>query len=282
MTTKASDKPALVVCVSDPHTNSIAGLNPDPFRREQGSEWRPGKGGRAKLRAWQEFWQLMADKKAEHDANCYVLAVGDLGDVNRKTAHELISRHEPDVLLAMADIGEPMTQVADTIFILRGTSVHNAGNGKLEELYARDIDAEPDTQNGTASWWVVKAEFGGVVFEATHHPPSSSRMPWTQNIGASRAASIVASRYQKAGRARDIPNVCVWAHVHFRAEGKEMGVHGFYLPPWQTAGEYGHRLGAGASPNEVGGLWFLCQDGKYTWDWETWVPERKQTWHNAN
>jgi hypothetical protein len=274
-----TDKTALVVLYSDLHTNSIVGLNPDPFRREHGSEWRPGKGGRAKLRAWKEFWQLMADKKAEHDAHCYALAVGDLGDMNRASAYELISVHEPDVLLAIADVGESMTQVADTIFILRGTAFHNTGNGKLEELYARDIDAIPDAQ--TASWWVVKAEFGGVVFEVTHHPTTSSRLPWAQNIAVSRAASIVAARYQKYGKVSEMPNVCVWAHVHYKAEGKEMGIHGFFLPPWQTTGEFGHRLGAGALPGEVGGLWFLCKDGEYTWGWETWTPEKKQTWHNT-
>ena len=61
---------ALVVMTADWHTNSIVGLNPLRFRRERGSEWSPGKAGRAKLRAWTKFWKLMAAKKAEHNAVC--------------------------------------------------------------------------------------------------------------------------------------------------------------------------------------------------------------------
>jgi len=272
------ETPVLAVFTADWHTNSIVGLNPPQYQREHGSAWTPGKVGRAKWRAWLEFWEMMAEKKAKHGATCCAFVAGDVGDKNLKTAVELISTYDPDIIRAMQDVGEPMIAVADKVFVYRGTATHSGGNGELEELYARSIGAEPDERRGYVSWFAGRHELGGVVFEVTHRPPTRGTLPYTEDPAVARAALIVATRYMKQRQARCVPDVCVWAHVHYKGEGHGLGVHGFFLPPWQTTTAYGYGLGVGDLPVEIGGLWFLCQDGRYGWDWETWTPEKLETW----
>lgn len=274
-------KPILAVFTGDWHTNDTCGLCPPVYHREKLAEHRPGKAVRALWRAWQEFWQLMADKKQETGAELLAFCVGDLADINVHSQTQLISFNQADILRAMVDVTQPMLEVADRIFVIRGTASHTGGNGLLEELFAQDIGAEPCPDEDSMSWWVMRGMLGGVRVETSHHSPTYSMRPWTLNQAAARAAAIVSARYQKEGLARETPDVCVWAHRHAAAQGQEMGVHGFFLPSWKLVGQYGHRLGAGAHIEKVGGLWLLCQGGEYAWGWERWSPRRPTIWQSG-
>ena len=275
-------KPVLAVFVSDFHTNDLCGLCPPVYHREKLSEHRPGKAVKALWQAWCEFWTLMATKKQETGAELVAFCVGDLADINVHSQIQLISFNKADILRAMVDVAQPMLEVADCIFVIRGTAAHTGGNGLLEELFAQDIGAEPCPDEDSASWWIVRAELGGVRIDVSHHPPTSSRVPWTLNQAAARAAAVAAARYQKEGLSREIPQVCVWGHTHVSAQGMELGTHGIFLPPWKLVGAFGHRLGAGAHVERIGGLWLLCQDGHYTWDFERWQLRRPTIWRNES
>lgn len=274
-------KPILVVCVADLHINDTCGLSPLVYHREKLAEHRPGKAVRALWRAWGEFWQLMAVKKQETNAELIVFWVGDLADINVHSQTQLISFNQADILRAMVDVAQPALEVADLNFVIRGTAAHTGGNGLLEELFADDIGAVRCEEEDSASWWIAKVKLGGVRFDISHHPPTGSMRPWTLNQAAARGGAIVASRYAKEGLWAETPNVAVWGHRHAHAQGKEMGVHGFILPSFKLVGQYGHRLGAGAHVEQVGGLWFLCQNGGYDWDWELWRPRRGKIWTAA-
>lgn len=276
------NKSILAVFVSDWHVGSLLGLCPSIFHRELGSTHRPGKAVRTLWRSWLQFWNIIAAKKQELNAVVYAFAVGDLGDVNKYSSTQLISTNKKDVLAAMIDAALPMAEVADHVFIIRGTESHTGGNGELEELLARDLTNSVHCEEAdSASWWVVKARLGGVLFEVTHHPPTSSYRPWTLDQAVSRAASIVAARYFDSDAVKEMPDVCVWAHAHTRgAQGKGMGgVWGFFLPPWQLRTSFSYRLGAGVNPQRFGGLWLAAQNGKVIdWDWERWATRKARIW----
>ena len=231
--------------------------------------------------AWEGFWEIIGAKKKEQRATTYAICDGDLCDFNRYSQAQLISQRREDVLMALHDVAEPILKVADHIFVIRGTASHTEGTGGVEDIFAAEIGAER-TEDGSASWWVLRAELGGVRFDATHHPPTYSRRPWTRTSSAERAAAILAANYLKEDKAADVPKVALWAHVHFSAEGHGLGVHGFFLPPFKLVGEFGHRLGTGAHIEKVGGLWLLCHEGRVLdWDWELWAPKEIPIWRNT-
>lgn len=275
-----SSSRTLVVVTGDWHVNDIVGLCPPVFKREKRASHRPGPAVRALWRAWRDFWTFIAEKKAETGAAVFAIANGDLGDINKHDSTQLISMRKSDIVDAMIAIAQPMADVADKVFIVRGTAAHTGGCGELEELLARDITTAVHCDDeGSASWWVLRAEWGGVRFDITHHPPTSSRRPWTRNAAVARAAAIVAGRYLKEGLAREMPRYAIFSHAHYSAQGEEMGVRGRFVPPFKLVGAFGHRLGSGAHVERVGGWWALCEDGKVIAEsFERWGMKRPTIW----
>jgi len=276
-----ADDTALVVGVADWHTNSMTGLNPLSLRRELESRHVAGKVGRELWRRWLEFWRIIEAQKAEHGATVYAFANGDLGDINKHSSVQLITNNEVDILDAMAEVAEPMAAVADYVFIVRGTEAHTGGNGRLEEWLARDLDNAVRYSESVASWWVANAKIAGLRFMVTHHPPTSSRVPWTLDPAAARAANYIFARYAADDLLREKPDICMWAHAHTRgAQGKGMGnTWGIFLPPWQLTTSFGHRIGAGIGPRNIGGLWMLVKDSEVLdWDWERWRMRSDKPW----
>jgi hypothetical protein len=221
---------------------------------------------------------MMWHKKRQYGAACVSIGNGDLGDKNSHSAGELITTLPADVIQAMIDVSEPVHDVADVKLIVRGTTSHNGGNGMLEEMYAKIIRATPNPETGNASWYVLEADFGGVPFEVTHHPPTATMLPNKINQAAARGAERVALRHIREGRKP--PRVAVWGHRHISGWGEEMGTLGVFVPSWQyTGGEFGYRIGLGSHIEPIGGAWFLCRGGELLdWDLELFEPRRGKRW----
>ena len=76
---------------------------------------------------------------------------------------------------------------------------------------------------------------------------------------------MMAARWLQASRT--LPDVAVFGHVHYFADsGKAHKPRVIYMPGWQLATSYIHRLGSsyehGLKP--MGGVYFVCQGGSYT------------------
>lgn len=272
---------ALLVFEGDWHTNSTIGLNPLTLVREMESRQVAGKAGRAMWRAHNQFWQRIASLREEYGSAVYTFLVGDLGDVNRKSKDQLITNSRSEVRVAMAEVADVAAQGSDYVFVVRGTETHTGGNGELEEDLARDIENAEWYSDSVASWWKVDADIGGKRLYVAHHPPTSSRRPWTLGQAVSNSASIVAARFMDDGDLRDKPDICVWAHAHTRgAQAYGMGnTWGFFLPPWQLQTGYSHRIGQGAGSPRVGGAWIVVRDGQVLdWGIERWRPHRAAVW----
>jgi len=277
----SDDKPALVVGVADWHTNSTVGLNPASFRRESGSRHRAGKVSKDILRRWRSFWKVIAEKKALWDATVHTFMVGDLGDLNKHSALQLITKNRTEIKAAMAEIADLPAQVSDYMFIVRGTEAHSGGNGELEEWLAQDLDNAVWCSEEQASWWVANAEIGGKHFQVAHHPPTSSQRPHTLQQAVARAATIIAGRYMATGLERKRPDICIWAHHHTigaQAYG-DGGVWGIFLPPWQLRTSFAYRIGMSTDTMKIGGIWMIVKDGRVLeWDWVRWHLKEDRIW----
>jgi hypothetical protein len=171
----------------------------------------------------------------------------------------------------------PMLEVADTTIILRGTQAHSGGCGELEELVAHRIEAEPDIETGSASWWFWKAKVEGVTFDVAHHPATSARRPWTSGASAGRHSAIVRNHYYDSGEKP--PDYCFRAHVHYsEASGALSKPMMAYCHPWQLSTAYSYRLGANGYIEPPGIYWVICQDGAHTFGWHKFRPRRGKLW----
>lgn len=267
----------IIAVVADLHVNDTVALAPPRVPLDDGGYYQPSVPQEALWEAWVDAWSYVAKRKKKRGWPVRVLALGDLGDLNSHEQVQLITVHRPTIERAMTDVFEPVIPVADSLFIIRGTAAHVGGSGELDEWLAGDLDkvVRPGTGN-QASWWNLQATFGGVDFDAAHHPPVSSTRPDTKNAAAGRAAGIVALRYLE--RRKTPPQVCIWGHLHVRAQGTAFGVWGYFCPSWKLVGGYGYRKGSGACPEPVG-LWlFECRNGEVDADSLCYWPKEEPRW----
>ena len=139
-------------------------------------EYRPSNLQRSIWDAWLEYWQLVADYKERLQAKVYALCLGDLGDLNKHSDAELVSKVDADVERAMLDVTKPIEHIIDLWFIVRGTEAHSKSAGLLEEWFASDRTNAVHCSSGTASWEAWEGKIEGVHIYAAHHLPSGTKI----------------------------------------------------------------------------------------------------------
>jgi hypothetical protein len=267
----------LVAVVADLHTNSVRGLCPPSINLDAGGTYKASKAQRLVWQRWCDYRNIIDAKKKTLNCKLYVVVAGDVGDKNTHDGSGLISRVDSDEVKIAAKVLEGLREIADEFFVVRGTPAHEGPQACLSELIARDLDATPDEESGTHSWWWLPLEVGGVRFDIAHHPQTSGRRPWTKAAAAARNGAILRAEYLDDGERP--PDVAIRGHVHYWQPGpREPKPQFFSCPPWQLTTAFGHRLGAGGHIEPVGGMWFVCRGGRYTWDVERSQIKRRKAW----
>jgi hypothetical protein len=253
---------SIVALYADTHPNSTIGVMPPYTELVDGGYYRAGKVQRWVWNRWNKFGDEVESIRAKLKAKLYVVSNGDGVDDPLHPTTRVVSEHKPTILSLASRVHERFAQMADHYFMVRGTNAHVGIDGCYEEALARDLGAEPDPKTGDSSWWSLYLEVEGVTFDITHHPQTSAHRPWTQHAAAARESAIVAAQYHEMGMKP--PDVACRAHNHglLRDSGMSTKPWTFLMRPWQLTTSYGHRLGVGQYVVPVGGLIFVCKDGR--------------------
>lgn len=263
--------------VSDLHVNSTVGLAPPYTELDDGGTYRPSKAQRWLWRNWLDFWEQVRAKKEEHNAQLRVVFNAEIADLNKHSKYQLFTVNETTVMRAAVEVLTPALDVADVVFVTRGTEAHTGGSAHIEEKIAEDIGAAKDDEAGNWSWWWLPMEAAGVRLDFQHHPATGSRRPWTRGAAPTRQAAIVAMEYALEGKAP--PHLGVYSHGHYFADsGTTIRPRVIFTPPWQLTTAFGHRLGVGGRLEPVGGVAFVCQDGQYTMHDIRYQGRRRKPW----
>jgi len=255
--------PALIVCVSDIHVNSTAGLLPPKVKRDDGSTHLANKEQRWLWKQWLLLWTEIAERKERLGARCVVVFNGDGPDRNRYSGgYDLIVVSRSDIIRWTVAVLEPAKRVADTFIINRGTPAHEGGTGELAELIADKIEAMPDPASGNHSWYWPVLDINGKRFTFGHRPPHNTRLENTRNNGAKRTAFGYWAAFHRMGD--PVPDVMVFSHVHHVEQGEHDGLFAYYTPPWKLCDAYGHSAGYSGKLEPVGAWLFLVRDGQIT------------------
>jgi hypothetical protein len=227
-------------------------------------------------RCWQDYWQYIDNLER---SRLYVVINGDVIEGLHHNTTQLVSHNESTQLDMALRVLEPVAQLADHLFIVRGTEAHTGPSAQWEERIALDLGAARDTVGLTASWWHLPLEVEGVAFDIGHHPQTNSRRPWTMDQAAARQAAITWAEYHDMDQRP--PDVVIRSHVHQYARGYRGDTFGVFCPPWQITTAFGRRLGTGRRIEPIGGLVFQCQDGGYTWSDKRYRPRPRTAWTSA-
>lgn len=258
----------IVAVVSDLHTGSTTGLCVPRFTLDDGGDYVANPLQKHLWKYWKQYWKEIEGLKAKHSLPVVTIINGDAHEGDHHNTPQIITRNEADQLRLAVDVIQPILDVADRIFVIRGTPTHTGKAAWREEKLAEDIGAEREA-GGTWSWWRLRAEFGGVLFDVAHHPETTGRRNWTRDAAHARIAKIVQDDYWLNGYRP--PDVVLRAHTHVRGIGEANSplfrTVAYTTPPWQKHTSFAYRIGAGFNL-DVGGLYFICQDGEVKdWDW---------------
>jgi len=241
-----SKKP-LIVWASDLHINSLVGLCPPVFRREQGGEHIFSRAQRDLWDCWIDAWKEVNGRKRD----VVLILGGDIVDLDiKKRSTQLISRNQAEILQAAGDALAPALERAGEVIVIRGTEAHVGNEGYAEEMLAKDLDNV--FKDGEAySWYYCRVKIGGKLFDLAHHV-SMGRLPWTERNAANKLASIVIAEYADWGEAK--PDWVLRGHVHRVSDsGINFGsTRAVVCPCWSLGGVYEYRLGNGAKKPEIG------------------------------
>jgi hypothetical protein len=266
---------AIVAVVSDTHINSTIGLCPPRVQLDDGGTYRPSRFQRELWRCWGEFWGVVQQRR--EGLPLFVVLNGDLVDGDHHDTSQLVSRNLETQARMAVEVLDPMAQMADQLFVIRGTEAHTGPSAMWEEFLGRDLGAVGDDIAGTASWWWLPLEVDGVRFDFAHHPGTSSRRPWTRGGAANRLAAWVLNDYAEAGDRP--PHLVFRSHNHvYEDSGNNHAVRAIITPCWQLTTGFGHRVGGSGKLADIGGVIVECQDGHYQLEVQRYRPRRRKSW----
>lgn len=269
----------IVAVVSDLHCNHKVGLCPEEVKLEGigspgryiANEWQ-----KSIWRAWQDFWACIKQLKEKYKARLYTVALGDLCDLQTKH-EELITANTTDAVKLTVQVLRPVREISDVFFVVRGTEYHSGESSMWDELVAHELEATKNERDVQDSWWWLRFEADKVIFDAMHHPANRAYKEWTMQGAVQREADEIRFGYRERGV--EVPDVALRGHVHYHADsGRARKPQVFYLPSWQLCTSYGHKLGVGGRVREVGGMWVLCDDGHYFYNFIVYKPMMAEIW----
>jgi len=249
-----------VIAVGDLHVNSTAALSPPIVNLDDGGTFRASRPQRAMWESWLDFWTEAGRLQADHKVG---ILNGDLGELDTKRrSNQLITTNKATIMHMLLDVLEPALDVLDAVYVIRGTMAHTGKSGWLEEAIANDITINVPSPTAV-SWWHLRAMASGVRFDISHHASMGS-LPWSERYAALKVATITRMRYFEMGQRP--PNVIIRSHNHRYADSGNNydDTYAFCLPCWSLLTEYAYRIGKENSIPDIGGMTFICDDGKFT------------------
>lgn len=267
----------VVVGVSDLHINSRVALSTPNVSLDDGGTYRASRGQRWLWECWLDFWQRIG--QVYDDWTKIVIFNGDMGELDlKRRSYQLITPNKADIISMAIDTIMPAIDIADRVYVIRGTPAHEGKSAWLEEIIARDIDNAVKQSKKVASWYQVRGKIGKKSFDIAHHV-SMGGLPWNKGNAAMRLASRTDWAYQVKMK-QPSPTFTLRSHNHTWADsGQNFDTYAICLPGWSLATEFAYRIGKENELADIGGLVIEIENGHWTERRHKYdPPESKRVW----
>lgn len=275
-----------VVLLSDLHANSTVGLCPPVVNRDDGGTYRSSPAQRWMWRNLLAFGEAVQAHRSKVGGRLVLVLNGGLADDNYHGKFQLVDVNPKTQMATAVRALEPILSILqpeDRIYVTRGTEAHSGRSAWMDDAIGADLGAVSPGE-GVHSYWHLRLNIEGVRFDVAHHPPlGPGRVPWTQQLYATRLAAVAYFDAVKAGEKP--PDLYVRGHYHMPGDSYDAyPVRALALPSWQLTTAFGYRIGGGR-PYPVGGAIVTCDRGKYEvskhyYKWPTAGYESVPTGHD--
>jgi hypothetical protein len=271
-----NDKTA-IIAVADLHINSTVALSPPVVNLDDGGTYHAS---RTQHWLWNSWLDFISETKILTDDFRRVLVInGDLTELDtQKRSIQLTTMNKNTILNMVLETIAPLVDIADAVYIIRGTAAHTGKSAWSEEAIAGDIDCAIHSGNGNFSWWHYRGVASGVKLDIAHHAQMGF-VPWSRKNAANNLAAKIMWCYQ-VDRNETAPDLALRSHNHsYASSGDNYRCMVDYLPAWTTLTEYGYRQGYENMLSDIGGIIYFCNNGHYIKQKIFFKPkEARQIW----
>lgn len=248
----------LVIDASDHHTNSTVGLCPPVVHLDDGGTYHASRGQRWLWECWLDMWATI--RRDYSGWRIVYIIGGDVGELDTKRrSYQLISPNKATIQAMVSEAQAPALDLADAVYVIRGTPAHTGKSAWLEEATAQDITT--NVRNKEAhSWYWLRATASGVRFDVGHHS-SMGGIPWTAPNSANRLAFLAMNYYHE--NELPVPHVILRSHNHrYATSADNFKASAYFTPAWTLRTEYIHQ-GKEYGIAQIGAMAFECDGGRY-------------------
>ncbi|RPI91987.1 MAG: hypothetical protein EHM39_14035 [Chloroflexi bacterium] len=252
-----------IVCISDLHIGSVAGLcPPSGIQVVDGATYKPNKFQLTLWKFWRNFWGEFVPRHTAGAESVTLVINGDLIDgVHHQTtavASNSWQKQEFAAIDVLTHIPTPVTFARR--FVVRGTEAHAGQGAESEERISAAMGVEKNEIREYTTWqlWL---EVSGVVFQFAHHIGVTSSVAYESSAPM---REMVTGLVEAAQWGRKLPQVFVRSHRHRfilvpipTAEGRIQSV---ITPGWQLRTPFTERIDRMRMPH-IGGCVFRVEDG---------------------
>ena len=272
-------RPILLVVCSDVHGGStLAACPPEGVTLDDGGTYMPSKLQLWIWERWCQFWDLVAVRRLEYDAEVWAVLNGDLTEGDHHGTSQIISKNAESQKYVCKRIFSVLSAAnPDRVFIVRGTEAHVGPSGMTEEAFAESIKAEKSEESGRWSWWHLRLAPHGCRVDLQHHPSTRGSLPWTRPQAAQRLAFRIWSEHAL----RDIPypHYAFRSHLHVHSDsGKAYPTRAIITAAWQAKTSHAHQVASDSIADMGGHLLLVRPDGTSTIEHVLYEPDLPKIW----
>jgi len=268
--------PIIIVATADGHVNSCVGLCPKKSFELEVGRYSPSREQRWLWGKWKDFWDRITELKKDLGGEVWWINAGDGADDNSHSRYGLITLNKSLIVRLAVESYQPAVDASDRRFFVRGTPAHVGTDGELEEIVAKECNAEMWKGMYTRYAWELEANSTRIL--ARHKPISNSTREYTRGGGANRTAVQMTMAAARLGR--KLPDIAFSGHFHhYEDSGGNYPVRVVFLRCWKLHGSYDQYMGFSIEP--IGGEVTICYEDRYrmlpTKDW-SYIPREEKAW----
>jgi hypothetical protein len=259
---------------ADTHCNHKYGLNLPTVDLDEGDQWKACELQRA---LYHTFEDCIGKVKKKKRGKLTTVLVGDVVELDAKgRTHQIITRNIETAVRGAISVLEPLAQISNKMYFVKGTEAHVGESGFSEASVAGNFDnAIPDPATKQPAWWHLLLDVDGVRMDIAHHPRGGSGgRPQNSQAVVDRLASDTLFEYANDGL--EIPNLVIRAHIHqYKDSHDAFRVRAFIVPPFRYIEAYTRRIGI-TMQARVGCVLVYCDKGQYEIEPIIYEPKRPQ------
>lgn len=232
-------KPSVVVVpVGDLHVGSSVALCPkDGVRLEDGGMYLPNMSQKWLHERWQELVDQVKTFKRRRK-HIIVIFLGEFIDGRHHETTQLLSQSPEIQATAAVETFLPMANLANELYVLRGTEAHSGKGAASDFSIGRELGAVRDPSTGQSAWYKLRLDVLGTHFDVAHHISAG---------GDDIRSYGNAIRREMAAMLMERPhtNIVLRGHVHkYSDTGDAFGPKkwGAVIPAWQMQTSFVHRI----------------------------------------